>query len=139
NETAEALDAQWIPIRPSTDTAMILGMINHIISQGLHDQEYLDKYCVGFDADHMPTGDYPEYTYKPLERNEFTFASTPAGPSQNFRDYVMGEGAFAAEGAKTPEWAAEICGVDAETIKQLAEEYATTKPATIFAGGAPAR
>ena len=139
NETAEALDAQWIPIRPSTDTAMILGMINHIISQGLHDKEYLDKYCVGFDSEHMPSGEYPEYTYKPLERNEFVFASEPADPSQNFYDYVMGEGAFASEGAKTPEWASEICGVDAETIKQLAEEYATTKPATIFAGGAPAR
>lgn len=139
NETAEALDAQWIPIRPSTDTAMILGMINHIISQGLHDQEYLDTYCVGFDKDHMPTGEYPEFTYKPLERNEFTFVSEPADPSQNFRDYVMGEGAFASEGAKTPEWAADICGVDAATIKQLAEDYATTKPATIFAGGAPAR
>lgn len=139
NETAEALDAQWIPIRPSTDTAMILGMINHIISQGLHDQEYLDTYCVGFDSEHMPTGEYAEYTYKPLERNEFTFTSEAADPSLNFRDYVMGEGAYASEGAKTPEWAAEICGVDADVIKQLAQDYATTKPATIFAGGAPAR
>ena len=139
NETVETLGAQWIPIRPSTDTAMILGMINHIISQGLHDKEYLDKYCVGFDAEHMPTGDYPEYTYKPLERNEFKYTSQPADTSQNFYDYVMGQGAFAAEGPKTPEWASEICGVPAETIKALAEEYATTKPATIFAGGAPAR
>lgn len=139
NETAEVLGDEWVPIRPATDTAMILGMINHIITQDLHDKEYLDKYCVGFDADHMPTGEYAEYTYKPMERNEFTFASTPADPAQNFHDYVMGEGAFASEGAKTPEWASEICGVPADTIRRIAEEYATTKPATIFAGGAPAR
>ncbi len=36
----------------------------------------------------------------------------------------------------TPEWAAEICGIDAVTIRRIAREFATTKPAisTIFKG-----
>ena len=139
NESCKPLDAEWIPIRPATDTAMILGMMYHIISNNLHDKEYLDKYCVGFDKDHMPRADYPDYTYQPLERLAFTYTAQEIDPADNFYDYIMSEGKFAGEEKKTPEWAEKICGVPAETIKALAEEYATTKPATIFAAGAPAR
>lgn len=139
NESIRALDAEWIPIRPSTDTAMVLAMMYHIISNNLHDKEYLDKYTVGFDKDHMPAADYPEYTYQPLERLAFTYTAQTIDPADNFYDYIMSEGKFADEVKKTPEWAEEICGVPADTIKALAEEYATTKPATIFGGGAPAR
>ncbi len=138
-ESIQPLDAQWIPIRPSTDTAMILGMIQHIIANDLHDKEYLDKYCVGFDRNHMPPADREDWTYSPLERQPFTYVSREIDPDDNFYDYVMGEGKWADEGPKTPEWASEICGVPAETIKELAVKYATTKPASIYAAGAPAR
>ncbi len=40
---------EWIPIRPGTDLAVILSMINVIISEGLYDKEYVDKYTYGFD------------------------------------------------------------------------------------------
>ena len=40
---------------------------------------------------------------------------------------------------KTPEWAEEITGVPAETIRQLAHKYASTKPALILAGLGPQR
>lgn len=138
-ESIRPLEAQWIPIRPATDTAMILGMIQHIIANDLHDKEYLDKYCVGFDRDHMPPEDSEDWTYNPLERQPFTYKAKKINPDYNFYDYVMGEGLWAAEGPKTPEWASEICGVPAETIKELAVKYATTKPASIYAAGAPAR
>ena len=138
-ETAAGLDAPWIPIRPGTDTAMVLGMIQHIIANNLHDKEYLDKYCVGFDRDHMPKADQADFEYQPLERVPFTYKAKEISPDDNFYDYVMGEGKWADEGPKTPEWASEICGVPAETIKELAEKYATTKPACIYTGGAPAR
>lgn len=35
--------------RPGTDGAMALGMINYIIQNGLHDQEFISKYCHGFE------------------------------------------------------------------------------------------
>ena len=53
-----------------------------------------------------------------------------------FKDYISGD----EDGiAKTPEWAAKITGVPANTITELALEYATKKPAAILAGFAPGR
>jgi anaerobic selenocysteine-containing dehydrogenase len=39
----------YIRIRPGTDGAMALAMINVIISEGLYDREFIDKYTLGFD------------------------------------------------------------------------------------------
>jgi anaerobic dimethyl sulfoxide reductase subunit A len=139
NETAELLGAQWIPIRPATDTAMALGMMYHIVTNNLHDQDYLNTYTVGFDRDHMPAGDYPEFACKSSDRKEILYQSAAPNLDENFKDYLLGEGIYASEGAKTPEWASGICGVPADTIKELAERYATTRPASIIAAGAPAR
>ncbi len=49
-DTAAALAHQWIPIRPGTDTAMLIAMAYVIISEGLQDQAFIDQYTVGFDA-----------------------------------------------------------------------------------------
>lgn len=46
-----AAKADWhIQIRPGTDAALALGMINVIISKGRLDHDYVEKYTVGFDA-----------------------------------------------------------------------------------------
>ena len=41
--------AQWLKPRPNTDTAIMLGMAHTLIIEGLHDQAFLTKYCVGFE------------------------------------------------------------------------------------------
>lgn len=90
-ETADFFDADWIPIRPHTDVAMMLGIAHALYSEDLHDQDFLDEYTSGFDK---------------------------------FLPYLTGE----SDGvAKTPEWAAEICDVPAETIVELAQLFAANR------------
>jgi len=39
---------QWIPIRSGTDGALALGLINIVISEELHDQDFVENWTVGF-------------------------------------------------------------------------------------------
>src|SRR5262249_9996557 len=39
----------WLPIRPGTDAALALGMMHVIWRDGLQDDEYLNRHCVGAD------------------------------------------------------------------------------------------
>ena len=41
--------AEWIPIRPGTDPAVALAMINVIISEALYDTHFVESYVHGFD------------------------------------------------------------------------------------------
>ncbi|MBW2009381.1 MAG: molybdopterin-dependent oxidoreductase [Deltaproteobacteria bacterium] len=49
HDTAAVLAHEWIPIRPGTDTAVMVAMANVMIRDNLHDQAFLDRYTVGFD------------------------------------------------------------------------------------------
>lgn len=115
NDTVQMLADEWIPVRPGTDTALLLGMAHYMITNNLHDQEFLDKYSVGFDRNHMPEG---------------------ADPKENFKDYVLGT--YDGE-PKTPEWASKHCGTDAEVIRSFAHQIAVTKPMTFSSSSAAAR
>src|SRR6266567_3672834 len=42
--------AVWHSIRPGTDVALMLGLAHTLVSEGLHDRVFLDRYCVGFDV-----------------------------------------------------------------------------------------
>jgi biotin/methionine sulfoxide reductase len=44
------LGAQWIPIRPNTDVALILAMAHTLLSEGRHDAQFVSRYCTGFEA-----------------------------------------------------------------------------------------
>ena len=114
-------DADWIPVRPGTDDALLLAIMNALLEKDdpilnpLIDWDVLYRCTVGFDKDHMPTG---------------------ANPKDNFKDYLLGT---YDQQPKTPEWAAEICGVEAQTIRELAQLIGGTKRAAILCGWAPAR
>jgi anaerobic dimethyl sulfoxide reductase subunit A len=113
--TSRDLADEHVFIRPSTDAAALIAMAYVIVSEGLHDQAFLDRHVLGFDEAHLPS-------------------DAPVGAS--YRAYLEG----AADGiAKTPEWAAEITGIPAATIRRLAIEYATAKPAALQCGYAPGR
>lgn len=115
-DSASLLADQWIAPRPGTDAALVAGIVHELITRNLHDQAFLDTYCVGFDEQHMPEG-------------------IPAGHS--YRSYVMGEGPDGV--AKTPEWAEDITGVPARTIRDFAVDLATSKPVNITQGWGPQR
>jgi anaerobic selenocysteine-containing dehydrogenase len=58
NRTAKQAD--WhIPLRPGTDGALAIGMINVIISEGLVDDDYVEKYTVGFEELKARAAEYP--------------------------------------------------------------------------------
>jgi cysteine desulfurase NifS len=48
-ETAVRTDAQWIPIRPGTDGALALSMIEVMIDEDLYDEDFAENWCHGFD------------------------------------------------------------------------------------------
>ncbi|WP_281241321.1 molybdopterin-containing oxidoreductase family protein [Thiothrix caldifontis] len=114
-DSASAYDAWWIPIRPNTDAAMMAGMAHYIFTSNLQDQNFINKFVQGMDAGTMPDW---------------------AKDKENFKDYILGK---YDNTPKSPEWAAEICGVSADDIKKLAQLYATTKPAALKASWAPGR
>ena len=117
--TAGFLDAEWVPVRPGTDTALLLAVAHSMISRdeggSLIDWDFLERCTVGFDGDHMPAD---------------------ATTDENFRDYVMG----AYDGVeKTPEWASEICGTPVELIHRLADVLGRKNNTVVHSNGAPAR
>ncbi|MBW1937049.1 MAG: molybdopterin-dependent oxidoreductase, partial [Deltaproteobacteria bacterium] len=49
----------WLQIRPGTDCALALAMINHIIQKGLYDKSFVEKWCHGFDQLKERAAEYP--------------------------------------------------------------------------------
>ncbi|MFH1467910.1 MAG: molybdopterin-dependent oxidoreductase [Pseudomonadota bacterium] len=47
--SAEGLDAEWIPIRPGTDAALMLAMAWVMLDEGLHDRAFLEAHTAGFE------------------------------------------------------------------------------------------
>ncbi|EJW12551.1 Biotin sulfoxide reductase [Rhodovulum sp. PH10] len=88
SDVPDFCDAEWVPVRPNTDTASMLGMAHTLLTEGLHDQDFVTSHCSGFDT---------------------------------FADYLIGR----ADGVeKSAGWAESICGVPAETIRDLARRSA---------------
>ncbi|WES67095.1 DMSO/selenate family reductase complex A subunit [Superficieibacter sp. HKU1] len=115
SDTVSSLADQWIPLLPTTDNALMDAMMYVIITEKLHDEAFIRRYTLGFDEDSMPEG---------VPANESLVA------------YLTG----AKDGVhKTPEWAEAITHVPAQTIRQLARDYASTKPAALIQGWGPQR
>ncbi|MFK7837419.1 MAG: molybdopterin-dependent oxidoreductase [Sulfitobacter sp.] len=50
SDIADDLKPEWIAARPGTDVAVMLGLAHEILSNNWHDQEFLNRYTVGFET-----------------------------------------------------------------------------------------
>ncbi|MBX2824736.1 MAG: molybdopterin-dependent oxidoreductase, partial [Gammaproteobacteria bacterium] len=83
--------AEWLAIKPGTDTALMLGLAFYIDQNELVDKHFIEHNTVGYDV---------------------------------FRSYLLGK----TDGVpKTPEWATELCGIDASVIRELAQTLVNTR------------
>ena len=48
-ETAQRVGAEWLAVRPGTDGALALSMINVLLEEGLHDREFAERWTLGFE------------------------------------------------------------------------------------------
>jgi anaerobic selenocysteine-containing dehydrogenase len=149
-----AIADEWIPIRPGTDGALLLAIIRELITLGLFDREFVARYTNGGQlvncaeaSDEFglmmrnPDGE----VHNPLRPHNFYWwdrhsdaavADHAEGTDPRlFGDYRMPDGTpvkpafqLLAERVKdcTPEWAAEITGIPAGTIRRLAHEMGMT-------------
>ncbi|MEZ5934912.1 MAG: molybdopterin-dependent oxidoreductase [Alphaproteobacteria bacterium] len=49
DDVADFIEAEWLPIRPNADVALMLGLAFTLHSEGLHDQAFLASHCVGYE------------------------------------------------------------------------------------------
>ena len=47
-DAADFLEAEWLPIRPNTDTALMLALAHTLATEGLHDTAFLARCCEGY-------------------------------------------------------------------------------------------
>jgi len=84
--TKTASKAEWLPIKPGTDLAFHLALLNVIVGEELYNRRFVELNTVGFDELKAEVSRY------------------------------------------TPEWAAPVCGIPADTIRRIARDFAAAAP-----------
>ncbi len=49
-DAPDFLEADWIPIRPNTDAALMLSMAHTLLTESRYDAAFVSRYCVGFET-----------------------------------------------------------------------------------------
>ncbi|SDC86595.1 molybdopterin oxidoreductase family protein [Paraburkholderia lycopersici] len=147
-----AIADEWVPIRPGTDGALFMALMRELIAGNAYDREFVERYTnAGELLDMRPDSDtyglfvqdsaaearnplFPQNHMwwdaagrrevlhhtpgvRPALEGRYTLADgTPVAPSfELLREQVA---------ACTPEWASDITGIPAGTIRRLAQEMA---------------
>jgi len=137
-DTCLGREDDWLGIRPMTDGALIQALFHEILVEyypegtnsdaSLHPQkrDFAEKFVLGlteqnlaFYKDRLKEGD-----------NNFEYKEY-IEPQDNLYDYIMGT--HKGE-AKTPEWAAPICGISADKIRQVAQDLLNSDAPFICSG-----
>ncbi|WP_423460182.1 molybdopterin oxidoreductase family protein [Ottowia sp. VDI28] len=149
-----AIADEWIPIRPGTDGALFMALIRELIALGLYDRDFVARYTnagqlVNRDEN---SDDFGMMLRKedgdiinPLRPHNFWWwdrhSNQPVADHAEgadpalFGEYRMPDGTPAVPAFQlleervrdcTPEWASEITGIPADTIRRLAHEMGVT-------------
>ena len=149
-----AIADEWVPIRPGTDGALFMALIRELIEQGWYDHAFVARYTnaaelldmredsdafglfVQDDTSEVRNPLFPQNRmWWDLKRDRPVLHHTPgAEPALDGR-YRLDDGTPVAPSFAllrervaecTPDWAAQITGIDAGTIRRLAREMAET-------------
>jgi len=149
--TASKAD-EYIPIRPGTDAALALGMMNVILEKGLHDIAFLTRYTVApllvrsdnslfLRMNDIVLDEAAEYLAWDIRSNAPVAHTAGAEPALTGTYNVNGipcKPAFQLLSELIrqypPSRAAEISEVPEDIIRRLATAYATARPAAIYRG-----
>jgi anaerobic selenocysteine-containing dehydrogenase len=149
-----AIADEWIPIKPGTDGALFLALIHEIIKTGLYDRDFLIQYSnaaelVNLDTKSSEEGMFVRFEV-PIEEgcfdpqnklwwdrdlNKPISTHTPGADPYLLGEFTLEDGtpvkpAFQLLTERveeyTPEWAENITGIPADTIRRLAHEMGIT-------------
>ncbi|MGB5427106.1 MAG: sulfite dehydrogenase subunit SoeA [Gammaproteobacteria bacterium] len=149
-----AIADEWIAIKPGTDGALLLALIHEIIHQGLYDRDFLVRYSnaaelVNLDEASTEYGMFVRFEVPPEEgcfepQNKLWWDRELDKPISTHTEgadpYLLGSFTLADGTAVkpsfqllkeriekyTPEWAAGVTGIEADTIRRLAYEMGVT-------------
>jgi anaerobic selenocysteine-containing dehydrogenase len=149
-----AIADEWVPIKPGTDGALLLAIIHEIIAQGLYDRDFLMRYTnspdlVNVDLDSDEFGLFLRSEIKVEEsciepankmwwdraRDQAVHAHAEDTDPRLLGEFELEDGGRVKPAFQllkervedyTPEWAAGITGIDADTIRRLAHEMGIT-------------
>ncbi len=167
SETASKAD-EWISIRPGTDLDFLIAMLGVMLEEGLYDDQFLRQHSnmpflvykdgegqwqLATDAQGRP---------RVVEEGTSNIRTVPAFSNHNTKDVNGGSfypALFAPKGLMvdgrpvvtviqaqieeikpfTPEWAEQTTGIPAATIRRIAHEFGTNRPAIVDPGWHGAR
>ncbi len=142
NPGNNAFTDYWVPCRPGTDSALILGIAHELITNNWVDTQFISNNTAGYDEDSMPLYDTSGNPLKDGKGNDLTeMVGTERKHKHRkncFKNYVLGTSDYDSI-PKTAKWASAICGAPEELIKQFARDLGTIKPCMLTNANAPAR
>jgi anaerobic selenocysteine-containing dehydrogenase len=149
-----AVADEWVPIKPGTDGALLLALIHEIIESGLYDRDFLVRYTnagqlVNVDEANDEFGMFvrtevpqEEACYDPQNKlwwdrttNAPVLTHTEGADPFLFGNFKLADGTSVKPSFQllqervrdcTPEWASQITGIPAATIRRLAHELGIT-------------
>jgi anaerobic selenocysteine-containing dehydrogenase len=149
-----AIADEWVPIKPGTDGALLLALIHELIESGLYDRDFLVRYTnagqlVNVDDANDEFGMFvrtevpeEEACYEPQNKlwwdrttNAPVVTHTKGADPYLFGSFRLSDGTAVKPSFQllqervrdcTPEWASQITGISATTIRRLAHELGIT-------------